>query len=476
MKTKIFTLVLLSQIMVMQSSNAQMIWGLTEKGGISNQGTIFHMNPDGTGYTIDHYFQNPAGNAPQGSMIQATDGNLYGACLAGGAFGSCTIFCYVPGTDTYTDVYDFNIYDGDYPESGLVEGPGGILYGVAPYGGTYSSGVLYKYDMSTQIYTIIHHFVSGTGARPYGTPVFGSDGKLYGMTYYGGTFAGVIYSYDLSTNTYTDVHDFDGVDGAYAFGSLLPASDGKLYGMTTGGTLLPDGTDSNYDILFSFDPVGNVFNKLVDLDTLTGFNPLGSLTQAPSGILYGMTADGGLNNCGVIFSYDPSTTNYTLMHDFDSINGKNPLHDLFLANDGKLYGTTVKGGISSKGTTFSFDPATLIFTKTRDYNGSNGAYPNGSFNYFSAPTVVSENALENSFYAYPNPASSNLNIFSGKFAGENVNFSFVNAQGQTIYAWNEKNVPAQYKKEISLEELPAGIYLLEISDMTSRTVIKISKN
>ena len=63
--------------------------------------------------------------------------------------------------------------------------------------------------------------------------------------------------------------------------------------------------------------------------------------QASDGKLYGMTTDGGSNGHGVIFSFDPSTSIYTKLKDFDGLNGCGPYGSLMQASDGKLYGMTV---------------------------------------------------------------------------------------------------------------------------------------
>ena len=68
------------------------------------------------------------------------------------------------------------------------------------------------------------------------------------------------------------------------YGSLMQASDGKLYGMTTNG-----GSSSDNGVIFSFDPSSSTYTKLKDFDNTNGANPYGSLMQASDGKLYGMT-------------------------------------------------------------------------------------------------------------------------------------------------------------------------------------------
>jgi uncharacterized repeat protein (TIGR03803 family) len=95
--------------------------------------------------------------------------------------------------------------------------------------------------------------------------------------------------------------------------------------------------------------------------------------------LYGMTEDGGSNNAGVIFSYDLSTSIYTKLKDFDHTNGAHPFGRLMQASDGKLYGMTWMGGNNNYGAIFSFDPSSSIYTKLKDFDKNNGAYPYSTF-------------------------------------------------------------------------------------------------
>jgi uncharacterized repeat protein (TIGR03803 family) len=59
--------------------------------------------------------------------------------------------------------------------------------------------------------------------------------------------------------------------------------------------------------------------------------------------LYGTTHDGGSNNVGVIFSFNPSSSTYTKVKDFGGEDGIYPYGSLIQASDGKLYGTTNEG-------------------------------------------------------------------------------------------------------------------------------------
>ena len=49
-----------------------------------------------------------------------------------------------------------------------------------------------------------------------------------------------------------------------------------------------------------------------------------------------MTSSGGSSSNGIIFSFDPATSTYVNLKDFDGTNGAFPFGSLVQASDGKL--------------------------------------------------------------------------------------------------------------------------------------------
>ncbi len=195
-------------------------------------------------------------------------------------------------------------------------------------------------------FTKVLDFNGTNGSNPYinSSLMQASDGMLYGVTYTGGG-VGVLFQYNPTLNIYTIKFNFDGIaNGSYPSGSLMQASDGMLYGMAQGGA-----NDASGGVLFQYDPINNIYIKKFDFDGATkGSNPNGTLMQASDGMLYGMTPNGGANNMGVLFKYNPATSFYTKMLDFAGVtNGNGPLGSLMQASDGMLYGMTFKGGTST---------------------------------------------------------------------------------------------------------------------------------
>jgi len=364
---------------LMQATNGK-LYGMTYQGGSNNMGVLFEYDPATNNYTKKLDFAGATnGSYPQGSLMQATNGQLYGMTYGGGANGWGVLFEYDPVTNTYTKKLDFaGATTGSNPQGSLMQATNGKLYGMTYGGGVNNLGVLFEYDPATNNYTKELDFAGVTsGSNPQGSLMQATNGQLYGMTYIGGLYnMGVLFEYDPSTNTYTKKLNFEGtITGRNPHGSLIQATNSKLYGMTSGGGINYMGT------LFEYDPATNTYTKKLNFAGATNGNyPYGSLMQATNGQLYGMTYGGGANNIGVLFEYDPATSTYTKKLDFaGTINERNPCGSLIQSTNNKLYGMTSQGGATDMGVLFEYDPAINIYSKKLDFAGpTNGSNPYGS--------------------------------------------------------------------------------------------------
>ncbi len=346
----------------MQASDKK-LYAVTTDGGIGIYGVIFSYDINTSSYLKLHDFPtNYSGNSSFGALVTNQKTKLYGMTSAGGSYGAGTIFSYDANTAVYTKLKDFDLTNGGDPTGRLVLTNNGKLYGMTNYGGANYVGVIFSYDTATSVYTKLFDFANNAKCNGSGF-IQAADGKLYGTTF------NTIFSYNLNTSTYKTLAVFNNADGSECRGTLVQASDGKLYGMTeSGGT--------NYEgVIFSFDPVTSVYRKLFDFNGDNGSSPFGSLIQASDGKLYGMTHLGCTNNEGVIFSFNPATLVYTKLLDFNGYNGSTPLGSLMQASDGKLYGMTSLGGYNNYGVAFSYDITTSTYTKLNDFTGNNGGDP-----------------------------------------------------------------------------------------------------
>ena len=364
-------------------AQSQVLYGVTQDSGLYQNGAIFSYNVSTGIETVVYNFKGAPndGAFPLGSLIQASNGVLYGMTYAGGTTDSGTIYSYNICTGTETVLHNFGIgTDGRSPNGSLMQATNGLLYGDTYTGGIYNEGAIFSYDITTGVETKLHDFGSGTdGQQPLGTLIQASNGLLYGTTYWGGSnlYFGTLFSYNISLGTETDLHDFgsSGTDGAYVGPSVTQAANGLLYGGTEAG-----GTNG-YGIIFSYDITNSTETPVFSFDYYDGDMPYGCFIKASNGLLYGLTGAGGSGLRGTIYSYNTSNnTPTTDLYDFaNGIGGSQPCTSLIQSSNGLLYGTTAFDGAYEGGTIYSYDITTGIETKLHDFgNGADGSRPWGS--------------------------------------------------------------------------------------------------
>jgi len=449
------------------------LYGMTSEGGVRDWGVLFEYDPVTFTYTKKLDFESSIkGLYPYGSLLEAGNGKLYGMTVYGGVNGYGVLFEYNPVTDTYTKKLDFDgSATGSRPYGSLIEAGNGKLYGMTYKGGVNDDGVLFEYDPATNTYIKKLDFDgSAIGSHPESSLLEAGNGKLYGMTSKGGVNDyGVLFEYDPITNTYTKKLDFDGsATGAMPGGSLLEAGNGKLYGMTYYGG------SNTFGVLFEYDPASNIYIKKLNFNGTTGRYPDGSLLEAGNGKLYGMTSQGGVNDNGVLFEYDPATDTYTKKLDFDDpiVTGIYPYGSLIEASNGKLYGMTSLGGVNNDGVLFEYNPNTDIYTKKLDFDGSTtGERPYGSLIEINATNGIVENDFGKQLMVQPNPSNGNFAISFGQVY-KNIEVTISDLNGKLVYSNSYKDAETV---NISIKQVPAGIYLTHIQSGEKKAVIKLIK-
>jgi uncharacterized repeat protein (TIGR03803 family) len=357
-------------------------YGVTAKGGEFNNGTIFKTDGDGNNLNVLYSFPvKNEGILPIGNLCTATNGKYYGITQSGGENDRGVIYEWDPTNNAYVVKFEFNNDSiGKKPAGSLILASNGKLYAMTHYGGSYGGGVIFEWDPQTNTYTKKFDFASSTARNPSGSLIQADNGKFYGMTVNGGEYdAGVLFEWDRTTNTYSDKFDFGEcycadvgiVTGKNPVGALIEATNGKMYGMTSGGGEFGKG------VLFNWDPDSNKYSKIFDFNGENGSKPNGSLIMASNGMLYGVTENGGDSGGGVLFEWDPSTDTIVKKFDFTGVeNGSAPSGPLIQAQNGKLYGVTASSGSHYNGVLFEWDPTTNTYKKELDFDGvEKGAKP-----------------------------------------------------------------------------------------------------
>jgi len=405
-------------------------YGTTEEGGTGSCkigcGTIFRITSTGSLSTLYNFCESPNcldGSYPIAGLILGFDGNFYGVTTTGGTYNSGTIFKFSQ-SGALTTIYSFcaldRCADGNWPEGPLLEASDGALYGVTAFGGNLrcsgGCGTIFRINPDgsfATLYTFCSQSGCPDGAAPVGALVQATNGNFYGTTTNGGmyTCSGNLYSQTCGTifqitskGELTTLHNFRSIEGYYPYAGLTQGMNGNFYGTTyQGGRGICNDYGCGVGTIFGITR-GGVFHTLYIFgkndDTSDGAYPSGNLILANDGDLYGTTQSGGADTCqagcGTIFSL--SRSGLTTLHDFDGTD-ENPDGALFQATTGIFYGTT-------PGTVFSFDlglqPFVTLIRDAAKANEMDGILGQGltgttnvSFNGTSASfKVVSDTLLK----------------------------------------------------------------------------------
>ena len=337
------------------------------------------------------------GQSPGASLVQATDGNLYGTTRSGGANGDGAVFRISP-SGTLTTLYSFcslaGCVDGESPDAGLVQATNGDLYGTAGSGGAKGFGTVFRITLAGSLSTL-HSFCSQSGCAdgdsPYGGLVQASNGYLYGTTSFGGAHGeGTIFR-TTPGGTLTTVYNFCSqskcADGFDPSGVLVQGTNGDLYGTTQAG-----GASKGKGTVFQITPSGALTsfysfcaNESYPYGCEDGYQPWAGPIQGLDGNLYGTTnAGGSANLAGTVYQLTPSGM-LTTLHIFCALaecaDGNFPFAGLVQGTDGNLYGTTSGGGAyASYGTVFQITPQgtlTTLYSFCAESGCADGAVPFG---------------------------------------------------------------------------------------------------
>jgi len=322
-----------------------------------------------------HSFSWSDGGRPVAPVISDAAGNLYGTTEFGGDtscdFGAgCGVVYRLDTSGNLTVLYAFTgASDGVSPLSGVVSDAAGNLYGTTQGGGTSGLGNIYKIDTSGN-FTVVNSFTGADGAQPYGGVTCDSAGNLYGTTEFGGASGqGVIFKIDTLGNE-SVLYNFKGnafhggAKGSQPLSGVMRKA-GDLYGTTY------DGGASDYGAVYRLSASGRitVLHSFVYTD---GHSPSAGVVRDSAGNLYG-AAPGGANDAGVLYKIDTSG-NFTVLHAFTGGADGGGASAVILDSAGHLYGTASFGGGSGHGLVYEFDSSdnnlTVLYNFTGGADGS----------------------------------------------------------------------------------------------------------
>ena len=323
--------------------------------GYGYASAIYRMNRDGSDLTLVRF--DPT-NRFEG-IIMGMDGLLYGTLASAPERGTPGIFRMAPDGSGFTMLKTFPPQTA--PRTGVIQDAEGWLYGTIFVGGDHGKGTVFKLSTNGLAFEWLHHFgsVTNDGQAP-GRLMVGSDGALYGCTFYGGSVSnhGTVFRLARDGSSYSVLHRFDGSpqQGRYPLSDrpLLEASDGFLYHCADGGF-------NRAGVIFRVGKQGEDFRVIHQFqgDNGTGDSPIGGLVEWCDGSLYGTTIEGGIDGAGIVYRVNKNGSGFVALKVYiDSPNpgatDGSPRTPLIRGADHRLYGLTA-GGSAALGTLFRID-------------------------------------------------------------------------------------------------------------------------
>jgi uncharacterized repeat protein (TIGR03803 family) len=324
---------------LIQASNGN-FYGATVGGGSNSAGTIFKLTPSGE-FTLLFSFNGTNGFRPGFSLVEAKNGTLWGATFLGGQFGHGDVFTINEDGTGFAIVHSFPASGAEFFFNvSLIAGKDGNIYGSSPGGGNnlcqgYGCGTIFRINPETNAFKTIHILNGNSdGGNPSGL-IQASDGNFYGVAT--GNESSSLFRVSPS-GTYKIMRRFPSGDYAYVDGSqaggggVIQASTGKLFGVLAGAGAKPH--------LYEMALDGSGFHVFPGISILQSSAQLSTLLQATDGTLWLTSYGAPQGDNGSIVQLSPQDGLLLQNIPFDGADGSRPAAALIQGVDGRLYSTT----------------------------------------------------------------------------------------------------------------------------------------
>jgi uncharacterized repeat protein (TIGR03803 family) len=241
-------------------------YGTTQLGGAYNQGTFFEMTTAGKLTTLYSFCAQVNGHGycangshPSPAPVQAANGNFYGTTYYGGVGNAGTVFEMTPAgelTRLYSFCYQPDCTGGS--TASLIQASDGNLYGTA-------AGQIFKITLGGKL-TTLYSPDDAQGEILNGL-VQGTDGMLYGTSAYGGSsYDGTIFSFAVGLRPFVETRPASGKvgSGIVILGNSLKSTTGVSFNGTAATFTVVSATEIKTNV-----PVGAT-SGTVQVTTATG--------------------------------------------------------------------------------------------------------------------------------------------------------------------------------------------------------------
>jgi uncharacterized repeat protein (TIGR03803 family) len=329
-------------------------YGTTCYGGALQQGVVYRVARDGSGFAVLHSFDGASEGGRPSTLVSDGAGTLYGTTNAGGNGSGGTLF------RMHTDGTGFQVLSSNalgYVPGALTFDASGTLYGAVKSSDS-GFGSLFSYSSAGGFYGFLTF--TGPAKGPSGSLLV-DNGRVYGVVVeaLAPNDNGGIYSVRTDGGDFKLLHSFaaDGHEGIRPLAGLQLDSTGTLYGTTSeGATVDHDGT------VYRVKSDGSGFAILRDLVDADGGRSVSALTLV-GGRLYGVLSNWRANQAGTLFTMSTDGSAFAVKHDFDYLDALWPETSLTPSNaEGtELVGASFAGGLHGTGAVYRVSVEAIFF-------------------------------------------------------------------------------------------------------------------
>ena len=205
-------------------------------------GNVYKLTSAGVYTNLHKFIGSDCG--PASSLFQASDGNLYGtlfACAINSGIGAGCVYK-ISTAGVFKEIFGFSSSTGQNPCTGVIQAKNGNLYGATNQGGANNFGNIYKLT-TAGVQTDLHDFNNTTDAscgdnvgRTNVNLVQVTDGAFYGVNGINGPSGGGSIYKLTSANVFTAfLFPSPFVDGDAPLSTLVQNTNGLVYGTTPSG-------------------------------------------------------------------------------------------------------------------------------------------------------------------------------------------------------------------------------------------------
>jgi len=400
------------------------LWGTTSRLGPIDKvdttcqygeayGTIFKVDSVGDNFEVVYSFSTcrALNYGSAATLFQASSGLLYGSTYTADRNADYSMMFeiypkadslrFLPMADNMIQSLTGRYQRGFGSMGSITEGEDGSIYGTTFSTPGQTRGQIFQYNPMHDTVTAVLNL----GGNYYEYVPLGGvvevSGGLYGTSTWGTldcltAFRGALYKYNIQSGEIENCRSFEdlyiGGDRSRYWNSgfvprswllpvIIPGGDTLLYGTTSKGGMGNGNQVDNGGTLFLTTLELDTIEVLESFSSITASNSggLGNLIQHSNGKLYGTTVKGGNSGLGTIYEHDIGTKYTHVVKSFDVTNGSSPTGGLIEGGEGNMYGLATFGGSQdNNGALYEYNPYGQLLTPKVVFDTLKGTHPLGN--------------------------------------------------------------------------------------------------